>query len=200
MMRRIMVHMTAVSTEVLGRVLTQRGVEISPDEFLSILAEAVDSTDTLTGAERDFLIQHGSVSPDAFDPTRLTQARQRIAQDAAKADAEAAQGHTTSEVAQMLGTAAANVRRGIARGDLFAAGTGRNREHVLPAWQFHHGRALPHLRDIITALPEDMHPLDVQTFMTTPRESLGERTPAEWLASGGAPEPVTRLADDLNRV
>lgn len=172
---------------------------MGPEEFLSILAEAVDSTDTLTDSERDFLIHGGGVSPDAFDPSRLAEARQRIALATAKADADAARGYTTREVAQMLGTAAANVRRGVIRGDLFVAGHGRNREHAFPAWQFHDGRALPHLREVVAALPDDMHPLDVQTFMTTPCEALGDRTAVNWLAGGGSPGPVLRLTDDLNR-
>lgn len=183
----------------LGQVLAARGAAIGPEEFLAILAEAVDSTDTLTDSERDFLIHHGGVAPDAFDASRLAEARQRIALAAAKADAEAAHGYTTREVAQVLGTAAANVRRGVARGELFVGGRRRNREHVFPAWQFNDGRALPHLREVVAALPDDMHPLDVQTFMTTPREALRDRTPVNWLAGGGSPEPVLKAAEDLNR-
>lgn len=83
----------------LGQVLAARGAAMGPEEFLAILAEAVDSTDTLTDSERDFLIHHGGVAPDAFDASRLAEARQRIALAAAKADAEAAHGYTTREVA-----------------------------------------------------------------------------------------------------
>lgn len=192
---------SAVSTKILERVLASVGAPISPAEFLAVLGEVVDSTDTLTGPERDFLLEHGGVRPDAFDSASLAEARQRIAFAAETADQAATRdGYTTSEVAHLLGAATANVRRHLGKGDLYASGLRRDREHVFPRWQFHDGKPLPHLREVVAALPADMHPLDVATFMAAPREELGGRTVTQWLAGGGAAEAAIRLADDLARL
>jgi len=103
---------SVVSPKVLGQVLASAGSSLSPAEFLSILSDAVDSTDTLTQPERAFLRNHGGVEPDVFDSQRLAEARQRIAGEAAKADSDANRGgYTTTEVAELLGVATANVRR-----------------------------------------------------------------------------------------
>lgn len=190
-----------MSPKVLGQVLASAGSSLSPAEFLSILSDAVDSTDTLTEPERVFLRDHGGVASDVFDPRRLAHARQRIAVEAAKADSHATRGgYTTTEVAQLLAVATANVRRSAARGELYASGLRHNREHVFPGWQFPDGRPMPHLRDVIPALPTDMHPLDVAAFMTTAHDELGGRTVAEWLTGGGSVDPVIQLADALARV
>jgi hypothetical protein len=108
----------------------------------------------------------------------------------------ARRGLTTREVADLLGTATANVRRSAGQGDLYVAGQGRNREHLFPAWQLHEDRPLSHLREVITVLPTGLHPLDVEQFMTTGHEALGGRSPVDWLAGGGDPRPVVRLADE----
>lgn len=166
---------------------------------MSILADVFDSTETLTEAERAFLIEEGGVSVDAFSHAFQAAARQRIVLQAAKADADAGRGLTTREVAQLLGAATANVRRSAIRGDLFTSGHGRNREHVFPTWQFRDDRPLPGLREVMNALPPEVHPLDVETFMTTRREPLGDRNSVDWLSTGGDPAPVVRLAEDLGR-
>lgn len=192
---------SVVSPKVLGQVLASAGSSLSPAEFLSILSDAVDSTDTLTQPERAFLRNHGGVEPDVFDSQRLAEARQRIAGEAAKADSDANRGgYTTTEVAELLGVATANVRRSAARGELYASVLRHNREHVFADWQFSGGRPIPHLRDVLPALPTDMHPLDVAAFMTTPHDGLGGRTVAEWLTGGGSVDPVVQLADALARV
>jgi|SRR5690625_2621919 len=92
------------------------------------------------------------------------------------------------------------------RGDLYVAGRsrgrgrGRGREHSFPAWQFTDAGPLPELRAVLAAMPEDYHPLDVASVMTSPHESLGDRSPADWLAGGGDPSLVVALVDELGWV
>ncbi|GAB2707614.1 hypothetical protein GCM10027038_01170 [Arthrobacter bambusae] len=167
---------------------------------MAILAEAAESTETISDAERSFLVEQAHIDPALLDQERQADARRRIIVESAQADAAATRdGYTTGEVARLLGTQPANVRRGRAAGDLYASGVKHNRETVFPRWQFRDGRPVPHLRRVIPALPEDMHPLDVEAFMTAPQESLGGRSVLDWLGSGGALEPVLELADDTNR-
>jgi hypothetical protein len=187
--------------ERLQRVLGTHGVDLSADQFLAMLAEAAGDSAPLTAGEAKFLTFHSGVPADRLTLERNAAAQQAVAVAAVKADASAVAGaYTTSEVAKLLGVASANVRRALVRGDLYAAGRApRTREHTFPIWQFHDGRPLPHLADVLAALPGDMHPLDVETVMTTPCEPLRGRSPVEWLASGGDPNPVVRYATDIDR-
>lgn len=187
--------------EALSEALQKHGLDMDPAEFITVFEETVDaSTDTLTQAEATFLTEQGGVDPALLTPAQQAAAQARINVAAARANtAVTPRGLTTRDVATMVGTAPANVRRSTARGDLYTAGHGPNREHVFPAWQFDNGRPLNHLREVIAAFPADMHPLDVETVMTAPHEMLGGRSPAEWLATGGDPAPVTRLVGELAR-
>jgi hypothetical protein len=189
--------------DAVGEALRRHGVtDLDAAGFIAVFEEVVDSsTETLTAAEREFLIERGGVEPKLLGPQAQAAAQARLVVATERANAQALRGgYTTSQVAQMLGTAAANVRRAVARSGLYTAGRARNREHVFPAWQFHGDRPLPGLVEVLPLIPEDYHPLDVAAFFTTPAESLDGRSPADWLAYGGDEGPVVRLADELSRV
>jgi len=109
-------------------------------------------------------------------------------------------GLTTCDVAELLKTQPANVRRLLAVGALYAAGRAARAEHVFPTWQFTQPRPLPHLSEVLAALPPATHPLEVEAFMTSPREALGGRSPVEWLSTGGDAAVVVDLADEENWV
>lgn len=182
----------------LDHVLAAHRTAMTSEEFMAILTDATSSTDTLTAAERDFLTEHGGASIDAVDPARQSEAHQQIVLASVAGDAEAARdGYTTGEVAAKFGIKPANVRREVVGGGLYVAGRTRRREHVFPRWQFDENGPLPGLREVLAELPVDYHPLDVASFMTTPDETLGGRTPAAWLAGGGAVETVADLAGQL---
>ncbi|MBB2890042.1 hypothetical protein [Flexivirga oryzae] len=184
----------------LDRVLADHRASMSPQEFMEILIEATESTDTMTAAERSFLVEHGGVPADAVDPAHQTVALVRNAADTAAAQRHAVeQGYTTGQVATKFGMKPANIRRDVSNGRLYVAGRARTGEHVFPRWQFTDDGPLPGLRDVLAALPADHHPLDVAAFMTTPQQSLNGRSPAAWLATGGAVHVVAELADELGR-
>lgn len=174
--------------------LARRGGLIETvDGLLDVLSDAAGSTATLSAGEQAFLTQSG-VPADSLAPAAVGEARVALAALAAKTDRQAADGLTTREVAELLGIHGANVRRLLAARDLYAAGKTARGEHTFPPWQFAHSHLLPHLHDVLQALPAAMHPLDVEAFMTEQREPLGGRSPVEWLATGGAPGPVVELA------
>ena len=102
----------------------------------------------------------------------------------------------TSEVAKLLGKDAAHIRRMLSDGRLMAVGQVRG-QSVYPKWQFVGSEPLPGLREVLAAFPDGFHPLDVEKWMTTPLESLGGRSPHQWLATGGPASRVAELADDL---
>lgn len=63
----------------LDRVLADHHAPIDAAEFLQVLAEATDSTDTLTAAERAFLVEQGGVPSDSVDITSQAKALQQMA-------------------------------------------------------------------------------------------------------------------------
>ncbi len=79
-----------------------------------------------------------------------------------------------------------------------AQGRGGNR---LPLWQFTTEGVLPHLRRVLTALPPNLHPLEVQAFFMVPAAEFTSGTVPmclrDWLAAGGAPAGVVELAAAL---
>ena len=111
---------------------------------------------------------------------------------------------TGAQAAEMLGVAPATVRDRKRDGRLYAlpAPGGSNR---FPRWQFvengPHASVLPHLADVLEALPVDMHPLEIQEFFTQPRSWLtidGDRLSAvNWLAAGGDVQAVLRDAESV---
>lgn len=132
--------------------------------------------------------------PDEPDP---------LARTAARYAAMLATSYTTSEVARTLGKTDGRVRQRVAEKTLYglqAAGRG----HRLPAFQFEGGRGVPNIGKVIRVLPEDLHPVEVLNWFTMPNADLyldeeEERpvSPKEWLLSGGNPEVLVPLAEDL---
>jgi hypothetical protein len=78
---------------------------------------------------------------------------------------------------------------------------------VLPRWQFDESaqpwRPLPYLGAVLSALPKDLHPLDVDWFMTEPRGWLysDDEEPMsvrDWLLTGRDVAPVLHGAESLH--
>lgn len=159
------------------------------------------SDDDLTDSERRFLIEHGGLTAADLTPEALGEAASVAERAIAASIAEVRAGAlTVSEVASLLGQARAAVLQAAASGDMYAVlGEPPATEPLLPRWQFHEGRVIPHLREVIAALPADEHPLLVQSFMTTWNEDyLDGWPPAAWLLAGRDPGAVVQYADDLS--
>lgn len=102
---------------------------------------------------------------------------------------------TTNQAAERLHISPAVVRRRIRSGRLYGYRVGGALR--LPPWQFLGEAALPHLPEVLAALPEDAHPMTVTGFMTQPSDELDGLSPVEWLAAGRTPNPVRFLASTL---
>ena len=105
---------------------------------------------------------------------------------------------TVPQVAARLGVDGSRVRHRIGSGELWAL-HGPSRRRLLPLAQFGpDGAVVPGLAEVRRALPADLHPLEVQAFLTTRRPELRLRgrdlSPVEWLLRGGAVDAVTELA------
>lgn len=112
---------------------------------------------------------------------------------------------TESEVREMLGVGASRVRQRVADGSLYAIDVGRERR--FPAFQFYGRTLVPGIGEVLKALPDDLHPLEVEDWLTNPDPDLtmdgsdGETSealsPREWLISGGSVDALLPTAKDL---
>jgi hypothetical protein len=107
---------------------------------------------------------------------------------------------TVRETAEVLAKSESAVWKWIQRHNLYSFKRGRSVR--VPTWQIvgvpGAMEVLPGLRDVLLALPGDLHPLQVRGFFLNAevaRDDNGEPVTAlDWLASGGSPDVVARLA------
>lgn len=162
-----------------GHLEADPGREFSPEEMAALERGGVDFSPPMPG------------EPDP------------LARTAARYAAMLATSYTTSEVARMLGKTEGRVRQRVAKKTLYGL-QGEGRGHRLPAFQFEGGGEVPNIGKVIRVLPEDLHPVEVLNWFTLPNADLyldeeEERpvSPREWLLSGGNPQALVSLAEDL---
>lgn len=177
--------------------LRERGESISHAEARNIMEYVLSPTtpDPITTGEHDALTKYTPLTDSDLAPDALHASGARLAarQPGIQLEIER-DAVTTRAVADLLNMQTSYVRRLAGQGDLYVSGK-HGRSLLFPTWQFVDGKRVPHLRDVLRALPGDMHPLTVATFMTSPARELENMAPVEWLTTGGNPRPVVELAD-----
>ncbi|MDP5228644.1 MULTISPECIES: hypothetical protein [Arthrobacter] len=186
--------------KVLDGAKKERHISIDNDQFFALAEELADVTTSLSQGEVDFLVGEAGLPAEMFERTRIAAAAVSVRRVAEDADHRGLTGLSTSQVSVMLGRAPSNVRRSAGTNDLYTIHARHNRELVFPEWQFPNGRPLPGLRLVLDSFRVVLHPLDLETFMTSPSEELDGRSPVDWLAAGGAPELVAELAAEIGRL
>ena len=185
---------------------TARGLApTAPETLNDALRQVLDAMPTmlygepsreLTEAEREVLI-NGGVRLDAEpqgDPLAAT-----TAQFAALVSTSL----TTKQAAKRLGVPESRVRQMIARRTLYSVLLNSRRR--IPAFQFtQRGGLVPNITKVNAALPEDLHPVEVQAWYTQPHADLfvgddvdARVSPLHWLRSGGDLNRVVQLARQL---
>jgi excisionase family DNA binding protein len=143
--------------------------------------------------ESVFLREHGEM--DASDPARDDAFQRIVAETAAR---EAQHYLTTRQMAERLGIEVSDVREWSNANRLTAQRLGP--KLTFPAWQLCDDTdggviPLPHLTDVVWAIPGDMR--NATWIMTTAQPELAiddvRLSPAIWLARGGDVEPVLRI-------
>ena len=182
---------------------TVRGLApTAPETLNAALRQVLDAMPTmlygeplreLTEAEREVLI-NGGVRLDAEpqgDPLAAT-----TAQFAALVSTSL----TTKEAAKRLGVPESRIRQMIARRTLYSVLLNSRRR--IPAFQFaQRGGLVPNIAKVNAALPEDLHPVEVQAWYTQPHTDLflgddvdARVSPLDWLRSGGEVNRAAQLA------
>jgi hypothetical protein len=122
-----------------------------------------------------------------------------IGEAAAQYAAILAESEDVAGVAARLGVTRARVRQRASERTLLAIR--EDDEWRFPRAQFDDGAPIRGLPAVSLALPPDLHPVAVWTFLREPTTELtvGDRpsSPLEWLRSGGSPDPVAAIAREL---
>ena len=106
---------------------------------------------------------------------------------------------TVDQVAELLGVSTSRVRHRIGDGSLYAySAGGRGIARRIPEWQFEDGHAIPHLAEVLAALPEDFTPVEVRDFAFNAHIEHPTRDTQvpllQWLRDGGDHAPAAELA------
>ncbi len=177
--------------------LTESDVAESLDRAFRLLP-GVDAA-PLTAVEVDYLAEHGG--DDAVEVIARWDPRAERAHRAARGAADvqqlAASTLSIEQAAEVLSVDRSRISHRLSVGALSAVSIGSRRR--IPAWQFQDHAELPHLAQVVAAIPPDAHPLDVAALMTTSQDELAGRTPVQHLAGGGDPAPVAELLAGLTR-
>ncbi len=125
-----------------------------------------------------------------------------LARTAAKYAALLATALTTREASGLLGTGDSRVRQRLKEKTLYGVKAGR--ENRLPALQFEGGKEVPGIGEVLRHVDRSMHPVALSNWFTLPNPTLyldeqEERavSPREWLLSGGDPQVLVPLAEEL---
>ena len=194
--------------DTIGRVIDRHGAPITVTEFFAILDDTLLTTAasaTLTQSEYEALSEDWPLSPEEeqhgaeLERRQIQFAMREIAGSTRLAFQETLIGLSTNQVAEILHTNPAHVRKMRTRGELYSSGRKAHNEYIFPEWQFIERQPLPHLARVIRTLPAGMHPLAIKSFMTDSTEDLAEylegMSPAQWLATGHDPDIIIQLAD-----
>jgi hypothetical protein len=106
---------------------------------------------------------------------------------------------TTADAARYLKVDVSRVRQRLRERSLY--GIEYDRERRLPRFQFERKQVLPGLREVISALPEGLNPLDVAEWFLSPNPDLelekqeAPTSPRDWLLKGESVDAVVKLAE-----
>lgn len=105
-----------------------------------------------------------------------------------------------SSVARVLGVDRSRISQRVGERSLYTF-VGPGEERYFPEWQFSDHATVPGLKQVLSAIPAECHPLSVDHFFTHANVDLELEgvpvAPARWLATGGSPKAVSDLAADL---
>ena len=124
-----------------------------------------------------------------------------LARTAAKYVALLASALTTKEAAEVLEVGESRIRQRLGERTLYGVKAGR--ENRLPAFQFEGGKEVPGIAQVLKHVDRSLHPVAVLNWFVLPNpdlfldEEARGVSPRHWLLSGGDPEVLVRLAEEL---
>jgi hypothetical protein len=187
--------------------LRDHGIQETTESVLQILRRAIeafpqpsaaDAAHELSQSELDAMAAVGLDIHATAETTGGTDV-----DTVAEMAALVATSYSVKEVASRLGVDPSRVRQRLTR-DHSLYGFHWENEWRIPRFQFADGGTLlPHLKDVVQVLPEDLHPLAVHRWFTSDCVDLWvdelERTasPKQWLLRGEPLESLLHIAKNL---
>jgi excisionase family DNA binding protein len=187
----------------LRAVLSEVGIDASPSEFLGLVRDAAESL--RTPPTLDPREQLSSAEVEALRRGRFSLSRARAGESGPMSSTVAAyvammdDALSVGEAARRLHVDQSRIRQLLSNGSLF--GVKVKGEWRLPRFQFTTRGVVPGIQEVLRALPDDLHPVEVINWLQNPDPDLemgGQSlSPLDWLRSGGDPERVSVVARDL---
>src|SRR5689334_13041375 len=178
---------------------------IDRERFASVAARALEELRGTEARIDDPSTQFGNADAATLRAGGLDLARRRrtepdpIGETAARYAALLADTEDVADVATRLGVTRARVRQRAVERTLLAIR--EDDEWRFPRAQIADAAPIRGLPAVSLALPRDLHPVAVWTFLNdrTSDLTIDDRpaSPLEWLRSGGDPEPVAAIAREL---
>jgi hypothetical protein len=187
----------------IGELLDRYDLGLDEADLAAVLAEALEHESRpgsvgLSPPESAFLVAHAGVSGDQGNERRGTQISDRAATELGGAIRSLA----TRQLARAWKIDESRVRHRARDRALYGVRLGRALR--FPTWQFDENLLpLPGLPAVLNALPEGLHPIEVEGWMTSPKGDLvvddAVTSPREWLLGGGNAAQVAHLAQAMDR-
>ena len=196
--------------ELTEKELKDRGIQRSPEEIAEearhLVFHVISEMPTgrwVTDPSKEFseeeimALEEGGLdlSPQEAGPDPL-------GRTAAKYVALLASALTTKEAAEVLEVGESRVRQRLRERTLYSVKAGR--ENRLPAFQFEGGKEVPGIAQVLKHVDRSLHPVAVLNWFMLPNpdlfldeEETGSVSPRHWLLSGGDPEILAHLAEEL---
>lgn len=185
--------------------LVRYGIDISEDELVEAFRPVLEAAGrplatTVPADEATFLADHAGM---AIDSTGAGERRPGTVLERLTGEfGDLTRSLSGRELAERWGIDPSRVRHRARDGSLYAVRAVRALR--FPSWQFDGDvRPLPALPRILAALPADLHPLEVEGWMTTANGNLivdgRATTPRDWLIGGGDLTAVIEVAASVDR-
>jgi excisionase family DNA binding protein len=198
--------MELTEKELLDRGIRRNREEIEADarRFALRVAASLPTGRWVTEPAKEFSPEEGVVLEEGGLDLSLPAAEEPdpLARTVARYAAMLATALTTKEVAGLLGTGESRVRQRLKEKTLYGVKVGR--ENRLPAFQFEGDKEVPGIGRVLRHVDRSLHPVALSNWFILPSPDLyldeeEERTvsPREWLLSGGDPQVLLPLAEEL---
>jgi excisionase family DNA binding protein len=196
--------------ELTEKELRDRGIQRSPDEiaeearrFVFYVIFEMPTGRWVTDPGKEFSEEElGVLEEGGLDLSPREEGTDHLARTAARYGALLASALTTREAAEVLEVGESRVRQRLGEGTLYGVKAGR--ENRLPAFQFEGGKEVPGIAQVLKHVDRSLHPVSVLNWFMLPNpdlfldeEEARPISPRYWLLSGGDPEVLTLLAEDL---
>lgn len=194
--------MAEPAVRTLGDLLNKHQVGLSVEDVLDELDSAftaVPGAAPISEAELDFLRSHaGPAAAQAIDSWSAGDERRDRARAALLQFGTALSGSISiKDAASTIDVDRSRISRRITAKTLWAFDFRGGRR--IPRWQFLGNTLLPGLDVIVPAIPAGAAPAVVEALMHTAQPDFDDRTPIEYLATGGNPTVVAGFLADLGR-